>query len=223
MGVRGAAFGPRSGTTGWCACVRALRLSFAQEAARLGQGQRVDVCIVEAFRPAFLYAQVLLACRFRPWEKNRLLALAQDVLLAGTRERTRPPCQPQSISGHVRLREHASAAFQAILTDARRGIVHQARTGVTCREIAEALFARGRLERDWFDANKSTYYSDCGPLHRPGDPVFSARTGGAMDGSAVGHRDLKDRSAAGLRDLRFHDLRHTLGSLAIKFAAVVEV
>ncbi len=44
-----------------------------------------------------------------------------------------------------------------------------------------------------------------------------------MDGSALGRRYLKDREAAGLRELRFHDLRHTFDSLAINFASIVQV
>jgi len=55
------------------------------------------------------------------------------------------------------------------------------------------------------------------------DPVFLGEDGGTMDGSALRRRYLKDRKAAGLRELRFHDLRHTFGSLAINFASIVQV
>ena len=60
-------------------------------------------------------------------------------------------------------------------------------------------------------------------LTRPKNPVFLGEDGGAMDGSALRRRYLKDREAAGLRELRFHDLRHTFGSLAINFASIVQV
>jgi integrase len=53
------------------------------------------------------------------------------------------------------------------------------------------------------------------------DPVFLGEHGGTMDGSALRRRYLKDRDAAGLRQLRFHDLRHIFGSLAINFASIV--
>jgi integrase len=53
--------------------------------------------------------------------------------------------------------------------------------------------------------------------------VFLGEHGGTMDGSALRRRYLKDRASAGLRELRFHDLRHTFGSLAINFASIVQV
>jgi hypothetical protein len=37
--------------------------------------------------------------------------------------------------------------------------------------------------------------------------VFLGEHGGTMDGSALRRRYLKDRASAGLRELRFHDLR----------------
>jgi integrase len=47
----------------------------------------------------------------------------------------------------------------------------------------------------------------------PGDRVFCNVLGRALDGSAVRKRFKRARDAAGLRPLRFHDLRHTYGSL----------
>ncbi|MDQ3630733.1 MAG: site-specific integrase [Actinomycetota bacterium] len=64
---------------------------------------------------------------------------------------------------------------------------------------------------------------DRGYPTRPKDPVFLGEDGATMDGSALRRRYLKDREAAGLRELRFHDLRHTFGSLAINFASIVQV
>lgn len=42
--------------------------------------------------------------------------------------------------------------------------------------------------------------------------------GGHLDGSALRRRFKRARDAAGLRPLRFRDLRHTLGSVAIRTA-----
>jgi integrase len=52
----------------------------------------------------------------------------------------------------------------------------------------------------------------------PDELVFVGDGGGYLDGSALRRRFKKARAAAGLRPLRFHDLRHTFGSVAIRTA-----
>ena len=52
----------------------------------------------------------------------------------------------------------------------------------------------------------------------PDDLVFVGMAGEHIDGSALRRRYKKARDAAGLRPLRFHDLRHTFGSIAIRTA-----
>lgn len=47
------------------------------------------------------------------------------------------------------------------------------------------------------------------------DYVFANRFGRRIDGSALRRRFERARDAAGLRPLRFHDLRHTYGSLLV--------
>lgn len=56
-----------------------------------------------------------------------------------------------------------------------------------------------------------------------GDLVFPGHDGGHLDGSALRRRYAAARERAGLRPLRFHDLRHTFGSLAINYASIVQV
>ncbi len=58
---------------------------------------------------------------------------------------------------------------------------------------------------------------------QPKDPVFVSEDGGMIDGSALRRRYIDDLKRAGLRFLRFHDLRHTFGSLAINSASIVQV
>jgi integrase len=53
--------------------------------------------------------------------------------------------------------------------------------------------------------------------------VFPGPDGEYMDGSALRRRFIRARDAAGLRPLRFHDLRHVFGSLAIRKADIVQV
>jgi integrase len=52
----------------------------------------------------------------------------------------------------------------------------------------------------------------------PDDLVFVGQAGSYLDGSALRRRFKRARDAAGLRPLRFHDLRHTFGSVAIRTA-----
>jgi integrase len=53
--------------------------------------------------------------------------------------------------------------------------------------------------------------------------VFVSRDGTNVDGSALRRRYHATLNSAGLRRLRFHDLRHTFGSLAINVASIVQV
>ncbi|MHB1808428.1 MAG: tyrosine-type recombinase/integrase, partial [Solirubrobacteraceae bacterium] len=55
------------------------------------------------------------------------------------------------------------------------------------------------------------------------DLVFLGSDGTQVDASALRRRYHATREAAGLRHLRFHDLRHTFGSLAINVASIVQV
>jgi integrase len=55
------------------------------------------------------------------------------------------------------------------------------------------------------------------------DLVFPGETRGYLDASALRRRYVRARTAAELRPLRFHDLRHTFGSLAINRASIVQV
>jgi integrase len=57
----------------------------------------------------------------------------------------------------------------------------------------------------------------------PDDPVFPGDIAGHLDASALRRRFVDARAAAGLRPLRFHDLRHTFGSLAINRASIVQI
>ena len=49
----------------------------------------------------------------------------------------------------------------------------------------------------------------------PDDHVFCNALGRALDGSALRRRYKRARDAAGMRPLRWHDLRHTFGSLLV--------
>jgi integrase len=55
------------------------------------------------------------------------------------------------------------------------------------------------------------------------DLVLPGEAGEHLDGSALRRRFKAAVIRAGLRELRFHDLRHTFGSLAIDRASIVQV
>jgi integrase len=57
--------------------------------------------------------------------------------------------------------------------------------------------------------------SQRGNFTSPNDYVFASRLGRRLDGSALRRRVERARDVAGLRPLRFHDLRHTYGSLLV--------
>ena len=62
-----------------------------------------------------------------------------------------------------------------------------------------------------------------GYLASPDDPVFAGELGAHLDASALRRRFVGACGRAGVRALRFHDLRHTFGSLAINRASIVQV
>jgi integrase len=58
---------------------------------------------------------------------------------------------------------------------------------------------------------------------RDEDLVFPGESGGFQDASALRVRYRRALAAAGLRSLRFHDLRHTFGTLAVRKAEIPAV
>src|SRR3954454_100495 len=76
--------------------------------------------------------------------------------------------------------------------------------------VAEVAQALARLaERDWFTGDE--------------DLVFAGALGKYLDASALRDRYKAALDRAGLRRLRFHDLRHTFGTLAVRKAEIPAV
>jgi integrase len=61
------------------------------------------------------------------------------------------------------------------------------------------------------------------PFINDEDLVFPGLAGEYLDGSALRRRYKAALRRAGLRELRFHDLRHVFGSLAINALTILEV
>jgi hypothetical protein len=60
--------------------------------------------------------------------------------------------------GFLRKRE-AEAALQAILVEARCGVLRQERTGLTFVDVADEWFETGKFERDWSASTQVDYLS----------------------------------------------------------------
>ena len=101
----------------------------------------------------------------------------------------------------VRVRASYSAGH---LTTPKSGKV---RAVPLAPDVASALAQLGR-RADWVGED---------------DLVFAGETGGYLDGSALRRRYLAALAAAGLRRLRFHDLRHTFGTRMIAKADIRRV
>jgi integrase len=57
----------------------------------------------------------------------------------------------------------------------------------------------------------------------PGDLVFAGERGGHLDPNRVRKRFHQALMAAGLLEMRFHELRHSFGTLAIQRASILQV
>jgi integrase len=124
-------------------------------------------------------------------------------------ERGRPP------DGHFTKRT-AQSWLRATLDQARAGTLPgMVRTGASFRDAAEEWLRYVEHDRGRKPSTLADYRSD--------DLVFVGELGGFPDGSALRRRFKRARDEAGLRPLRFHDLRHTFGSIAIRFADPREV
>jgi integrase len=101
------------------------------------------------------------------------------------------------------IRVRASYSYGA-LTTPKSG---RARTVPMVPAVAERLTALGEREQ----------------ATGPDDLVFPGERGEYLDGSALRRRYKAALRRAGLRELRFHDLRHCFGSLAINTLSILEV
>src|SRR5206468_11662232 len=82
------------------------------------------------------------------------------------------------------------------------------RVGPMVSEVAEVLARLSQRKRGTGD----------------GDLVFPGDVGIYLDASALRRRFIAAQDRAGLRKIRFHDLRHTFGTLAVRGAeSIVEL
>jgi integrase len=114
-------------------------------------------------------------------------------------------------AGHLRAKD-ADAALHAILTDARRGQIEQARTGLTFAALAQEWLAFGIRERDW---KPSTLSDNRSSLNAYLLPEFGQRQIEKIDADRIEHwRNslLEDRDLS----------RRTVNKLHVVLGAVLE-
>jgi integrase len=149
---------------------------------------------------------------FTPEEVHQLVAAAESpqdgaiFLLAAFTGLRRGECVALKWQD-VDFENSSIRVYEGFTREVGRPKSRRSRTVPMVDEVAEALNAqRDRLGQ---------------PAAK--DLVFPGEGGGYMDPSALRRRYVKAVAAAGLPPLRFHDLRHTFGSLAINYASIVQV
>ncbi len=159
-------------------------------------------------------------------------ALARALVAGGHRDPNAPPVSDEEAAARAAEdRQDAEIVRVAAYAGLRRGElvalrwrdVHFAlRKLVVSRTISanvESTSTKSRRAREVplpdQAAGALDRLSQRGDFTSPDDFVFANRLGRRLDGSAVRRRVDRARERAGLRPLRFHDLRHTYGSLLV--------
>lgn len=166
------------------------------------------------------------------YEPEEVLALARATRAGLHRDPSRPPVSDGEAADHVRADEQDAALFiVAAFTGLRLGELLALRWRhvdfADAKLLVEASWSAGRLttpkSRKWRAvplADQPAAVLDQ-LSQRPfftgrDDLVFCSAVGDHLDPSALRRRYRRAQKAAGLRPLRFHDLRHSFGSLVIR-------
>ncbi len=173
---------------------------------------------------------------FSPEEVNQLVDAAKD---GRHRDPSRPPISEiERALQAAEDRQDAAIYLTAALSGLRRGELLALRWGdIDFEQQSIRVFegySRNQLGKPKSRKSRTVPMVDrvsdtLGAIRERGhhtaksDLVFANREGGHIDGSALRRRYHAALDAAGLRRLRFHDLRHTFGSLAINAATIVQV
>lgn len=166
------------------------------------------------------------------YEPEEVLALVRAARAGLHRDPSRPAVSPEEHAERDRCDEQDAALFVvAAFTGLRMGELLALRWRnvdfADARLVVEASWSAGALTSPKSRKFRSMPLADqpaavlaqlAGRERFTGrdDLVFCSATGDYLDGSALRRRYRRAQRAAGVRPLRFHDLRHSFGSLVIR-------
>ena len=166
------------------------------------------------------------------YEPEEVLALARAARAGAHRDPSRPAVSVEETDERRRADEQDAALFiVAAFTGLRMGELLALRWRhvdfAAAKLLVEGSWSAGRLttpkSRKWRavpladqPAAVLAQLSERDRFTGRDDLVFANPVGGYLDGSALRRRFRRAQKAAGLRPLRFHDLRHSFGSLVIR-------
>jgi integrase len=166
------------------------------------------------------------------YSPEQIEALAGSLADGAHRDSSRPALSPIEIEARAREdAQDAELVRLAAYAGLRRGeivalrwrdvdfhghkiIVHRALSGETEVRSTKSRRSRQVPLPDQAAAALNRLYQRC-EFTGPDDYVFASRLGRRLDPSALRRRYERARNAAALEPLRFHDLRHTYGSLLV--------
>ncbi len=173
------------------------------------------------------------------YEPEEVLALVRAARAGLHRDPRRPAVSPEEHAERDRCDEQDAAIFVvAAFTGLRMGELLALRWRnvdfLDARLVVEASWSAGALTSPKSRKTRSVPLADqpAGVLAQLAarerftgrdDLVFCSAVGDYLDGSALRRRYRRAQDAAGLRPLRFHDLRHSFGSLVIREFDLVSV
>ena len=166
------------------------------------------------------------------YDPEEVLALARAARAGAHRDPSRPAASADEADERRRADEQDAALFiVAAFTGLRMGellaLCWRHVDFAAAKLLVEGSWSAGRLttpkSRKWravpLADQPAAVLAQLGERDRftgRDDLVFANQVGGYVDGSALRRRYRRAQSAAGLRPLRFHDLRHSFGSLVIR-------
>jgi integrase len=166
------------------------------------------------------------------YSPEQIEELARSLAAGAHRDPSRPPLSPEEIEARacedvqdaelVRVAAYAGLRRGELVALRWRDVDFAGRKIIVRRSLSGAIEIRSTKSRRVREvplpdqaAGALARLSRREEFTGPDDCVFANRLGRRLDPSALRRRFERARDAAGLEPLRFHDLRHTYGSLLV--------